>query len=194
MADPENPNQPLLTAQAPANVTPEQGARSSSRAYKVAGFTLLACILIAGQAMIAYFLLSQRGDIKSLQEQNNNLRTDMKRGGSASVPIRMQLPMDTLPMLADDTVDEEASTGTPAKTDCQLEAEGQKPVELPGFRPRCDARGFYRPKQCYQGHCWCVNPATGLVIPGDSNGDPFCGTRVLAGSMNKMLSLDDIEG
>lgn len=52
----------------------------SSRAYKVAGITLLACVLIAGQAMIAYFLLSQRSDIKSLEEQSNNLKSEIMRG------------------------------------------------------------------------------------------------------------------
>lgn len=54
----------------------------SSRAYKVAGLTLLACVLIAGQAMIAYFLLSQRSDIRSLEEQNNKLSMQMTSGQS----------------------------------------------------------------------------------------------------------------
>lgn len=51
---------------------------SSSRAYKVAGITLLACVLIAGQAMTAYFLLSQGSDIKSLENQNKNLESQMR--------------------------------------------------------------------------------------------------------------------
>ncbi len=55
---------------------------SSTRAYKVAGFTLLACALIAGQAITAYFLLSQRGEIRSLEEQNKNQEVMMTRGGS----------------------------------------------------------------------------------------------------------------
>lgn len=54
----------------------------SSRSYKVAGFTLLACVLIAGQAIIAYFLLSQRSDIKSLEEQNHNLHAELTEGRS----------------------------------------------------------------------------------------------------------------
>lgn len=54
----------------------------SSRAYKVAGITLLACVLIVGQAMIAYFLLSQRNDIKSLEEQSNNLKAELTKGRS----------------------------------------------------------------------------------------------------------------
>lgn len=52
----------------------------SNRAYKVAGVTLLACVLIAGQAMIAYFLLNQKAEIKSLEEQSDNLRSEMNKG------------------------------------------------------------------------------------------------------------------
>lgn len=42
--------------------------------------TLLACVLIAGQAMIAYFLLNQKAEIKSLEEQSDSLRAEMNRG------------------------------------------------------------------------------------------------------------------
>lgn len=54
----------------------------SSRSYKVVGITLLACVLIAGQAMIAYFLLSQRSDIKSLEEESDNLKSELTKGRS----------------------------------------------------------------------------------------------------------------
>lgn len=54
----------------------------STRAYKVAGLTLLACVLIVGQAMTAYFLLSQKNDIKSLEDQNKKMQTQMTKGSS----------------------------------------------------------------------------------------------------------------
>lgn len=54
----------------------------STQAYKVAGLTLLACVLIAGQVMTAYFVLSQKNDIKSLEDQNNKLQTQVSRGNS----------------------------------------------------------------------------------------------------------------
>ncbi len=54
----------------------------STRAYKVAGIAVLACALIAGQAMVAYFLLSQRSDIKSLEEQSNNMKVELAKGRS----------------------------------------------------------------------------------------------------------------
>ncbi|KAM6998123.1 uncharacterized protein LKV04_006570 [Tautogolabrus adspersus] len=111
MSDPETQYQPLVGApsqQAAINV-PAQGGRPS-RAYKVAGLTLLACVLIAGQAMVAYFLLSQSSDIKSLEEQNNNLQTQLTRGRSGSVPMRMHMPMNALSDLMDVSADEVKET------------------------------------------------------------------------------------
>ncbi|KAG8000247.1 H-2 class II histocompatibility antigen gamma chain [Nibea albiflora] len=150
MSDPETPNQPLL--QAATNVPAAQRG-NSYRAYKVAGLTLLACLLIAGQAMIAYFLLNQRSDIKSLEEQNSNLQAEMTKGRSAPRQV----------------------------TDCQLEAAGKKPVRVPGFHPSCDERGLYQPQQCFMTHCWCVNPANGQEIPGTiKNGQVSCSAAFIA--------------
>lgn len=191
MAEPEAQNQPLIGGQTAINV-PAQSGRSS-RAYKVAGITLLACVLIVGQAMIAYFLLSQRGDIKTLEEQNNNLKSEMTKGRSVAVPMHM--PMNSLPMLMDDSLEEEASTGAPEKTvppqatDCQLEAAGLKTMSVPGFRPTCDSRGLYVAKQCYVGICWCVSPQTGQEIPNTmSHGPVRCSA---AGRASKMMVLSD---
>uniref|UniRef100_A0A3Q1F8N9 Thyroglobulin type-1 domain-containing protein n=1 Tax=Acanthochromis polyacanthus TaxID=80966 RepID=A0A3Q1F8N9_9TELE len=170
MSDPETQTQPLIggPSQTAVNVgAPEQGR--SSRAYKVAGITLLACVLIVGQAMTAYFLLTQRNDIKSLQEQGNQLKTSFSKGRSVSVPLRMHMPMNTLSELMDDTAEEKSGTDTPAKfdpsqaTDCQLEARGLKPVPVPGFYPACDVRGLYKTQQCYMGQCWCVEPVSGRL-------------------------------
>ncbi|KAI3363403.1 hypothetical protein L3Q82_012019 [Scortum barcoo] len=181
MSDPEIPSQPLLG-------TPSQqpAGGSSSRAYKVAGITLLACVLIVGQAMTAYFLLSQRSDIKSLEDQSNDLKHELTKGRSASVPMRMHVPMNALPAMMADSVDEvkhsEASTGTPEKntppqaTDCQLEAAGVKETQLPDFRPSCDQRGLYTAQQCFKVHCWCVNPVNGQAITGSlRQGPASCG-------------------
>lgn len=44
--------------------------------------TLLACVLIVGQAMTAYFLLSQKNDIKSLEDQNNKLESQVSQVNS----------------------------------------------------------------------------------------------------------------
>lgn len=189
MTDPETPTQPLLSGRTGNNEPPAQG---STRAYKVAGFTLLACALIAGQAITAYFLLSQRGEIRSLEEQNKNQEVMMTRGGSGGAPMRMHVPMNALPVLMDDSVDEEASTQGPkldpsTATECQLQAAGLKPLQVPYFRPACDERGLYKAKQCFQGHCWCVNPANGQETPDNS-----CLAVVKAGRMSKVLTLPDV--
>ncbi|KAE8280845.1 hypothetical protein D5F01_LYC21411 [Larimichthys crocea] len=166
MSDPETPNQPLL--QAATNVPAAQRG-SSSRAYKVAGFTLLACLLIAGQAMIAYFLLNQRNDIKSLEEQNSNLQAEMTRGRSVAVPMRTHMAMNALPVM-DVSMDEDSSITDPEKpaprqvTDCQLEAAGKKPVQVPGFRPSCDERGLYQPQQCFMTQ-WVCQPSQRKADP-----------------------------
>lgn len=206
MSDPEYQTQPLIGAQTAVNVPAAQGGRSS-RAYKVAGLTLLACVLIAGQAMMAYFLLSQRGDIKSLEEQSNKMQQEMVKGrsggvakfSSASAPMRMHVPMKALPELMDANLDEEASTEAPERiapeqpTDCQLEALGLKAVPVPGFRPTCDKRGLYQAQQCFLEQCWCVNPADGEMIPGSMRtGQASCRVAVFTGGLNKVLTLSDV--
>ncbi|KAM4729945.1 uncharacterized protein FYW61_010364 [Anableps anableps] len=190
MSDPETPSQPLL-GQTAVNVgLPAQGPRST-RAYKVAGITLLACVLIVGQAAIAYFLIGQRSDIRNLEEQNKNINTQMAGGRSASIPMRMHIPMSPALEMMDTTMEEEASSGTEKSTtpltQCQLEAAGLKQGPMPGFIPRCDKLGLYFPQQCFQGTCWCVNPADGQLIVGDTS----CRTSAFSGGL--MTLAQDLE-
>ncbi|XP_039995209.1 uncharacterized protein LOC120796431 isoform X2 [Xiphias gladius] len=203
MSDPENTTQPLLRAPSQQTAVdvgaPAQGGRSS-RAYKVAGLTVLACVLVMSQAMIAYFLLSQRSDIKSLEEQSNNLKTELTKGRSVSVPMRLPVPMNALPRLMVDTVGEEDSITIPGKTvpqeatDCQLEAAGVKAVQVPGFRPECDERGLYQAQQCYMYQCWCVNPANGEQIPGSQrDGQAKCSATVLTGGLSKVFAVPNVD-
>ncbi|CAN9499614.1 unnamed protein product [Ophioblennius macclurei] len=145
----------------------ENASTRNTRAYKVAGITLLAVVLIVGQAAIAYFLIGQRSDIKSLREQNEQIRDQMTKTRSVSVPMRMQMPISSL--TADFLEEESSSEGTkkePAEqTSCQLEKAGLKPVQVPGFVPACDSYGLYAAQQCFAKECWCVNPMTGEQIP-----------------------------
>uniref|UniRef100_A0A3B3XLR5 Thyroglobulin type-1 domain-containing protein n=1 Tax=Poecilia mexicana TaxID=48701 RepID=A0A3B3XLR5_9TELE len=192
MSDPEIPTQPLLD-QTVVNVGPPAQGPSSSRAYKVAGLTLLACVLIMGQAAIAYLLVNQGNDIKNLQDQNNNMNMKMTNGGSASVPVRMHIPMSPAMEMMDTTMEEESSgTKKPTTpiTQCQLEAAGVNPGPIPGFQPRCDKLGRYEPQQCFQGQCWCVNPADGQPIPEDKS----CMRPAFSGglmTLNQDLETDD---
>uniref|UniRef100_A0A3P9IBZ3 Thyroglobulin type-1 domain-containing protein n=1 Tax=Oryzias latipes TaxID=8090 RepID=A0A3P9IBZ3_ORYLA len=184
MTDIDTPTQPLVGASSHTAVdvgAPEDPR--SSRAYKVAGFTLLACVLIVGQAAIAYFLLSQNSDIKSLQEDNNKMKTQLTNVScSAMLPARMHMSMNTFSnVILTSSVDlKMAALSDAPLTACQQEAAGLKTVSVPGFRPSCDSRGQYMPQQCFKTLCWCVNPVNGEQIKG-SEGSNHCSTRVFAG-------------
>ncbi|TKR86885.1 hypothetical protein L596_011389 [Steinernema carpocapsae] len=40
---------------------------------------------------------------------------------------------------------------------CHAEKYGKDPHEEGAFHPRCDLDGFYRPEQCHENECWCVD-------------------------------------
>jgi len=40
---------------------------------------------------------------------------------------------------------------------CHKAQRNSDPHLLGAFVPRCDVDGFYRPEQCHEGHCWCVD-------------------------------------
>lgn len=40
---------------------------------------------------------------------------------------------------------------------CHAAAHKVDPHMLGAFRPRCDVDGWYRPMQCHEGECWCVD-------------------------------------
>lgn len=82
-------------------------------------------------------------------------------------------------------------------TECQQEAAGLKPVQVPGFHPVCDDRGFYKPQQCFHGSCWCVNPANGQEIPNTiRNGPANCGVsaRSASGETRWLVMSSDFSG
>ncbi|KAK5908719.1 hypothetical protein CgunFtcFv8_016752 [Champsocephalus gunnari] len=198
MPNSEIQNQRLLPAPTQQAEINGQGVRPS-RAYKVAGLTLLACVLIVGQATIAYFLFSQQGDIKSLKVQNENLNSKLSNGRSVAGSVRMHIPMNTFPKLLDLTTEEDSTEVQEKKvpreaTQCHLEAAGVKPVEIPGFQPNCDERGLYRAQQCFLESCWCVDTATGQEISGSlTKGLASCDAPVFtAGSRGRMMRMPDV--
>ncbi|XP_030620547.1 CD74 molecule, major histocompatibility complex, class II invariant chain a [Chanos chanos] len=98
MADQQNE---VLIQHAPSQETVEAAPRSGSnaKALKAAGFTLLACLLIAGQALTVYFVLGQNKHITDLEQTQQNLKQVLTR--KAVVPAKMHLPMSSLPLLKD---------------------------------------------------------------------------------------------
>uniref|UniRef100_A0A4W5LFT9 MHC class II-associated invariant chain/CLIP MHC II-interacting domain-containing protein n=1 Tax=Hucho hucho TaxID=62062 RepID=A0A4W5LFT9_9TELE len=71
---------------------------SNKRAFEIASFTLLACLLISGQALTAYFVLGQRNDIKAQEEQSNSLKKDLSLGLT-------DVPMSIMPVLIDESAE-----------------------------------------------------------------------------------------
>uniref|UniRef100_A0A3B4EQC4 Thyroglobulin type-1 domain-containing protein n=1 Tax=Pundamilia nyererei TaxID=303518 RepID=A0A3B4EQC4_9CICH len=170
----------------------------STRAYKVAGLTLLACVLIVGQAMTAYFLLSQKNDIKSLEDQNNKLESQVSRvnsGENAMLGINEKEDKIKIKLLqfvfnkfikCGSTHPLSPALTAPPPTKCQLEASGVKPVQVPGFKPACEKDGLYKAQQCFESICWCVNTATGEQIDGSMRqGRANCNQSVPA--LNKLM-------
>ncbi|XP_076143284.1 CD74 molecule, major histocompatibility complex, class II invariant chain a [Alosa pseudoharengus] len=189
MADNSSQNEVLIEGAPNAMPAPR---RASSGNLKVAGLTLLACLLLAGQAVTTYVLLSQGQHLTALEEGTDTLRRQLGQrstvsGGAARV---MQVPL-SMPLLkdfseADDKAPQprrlpltrlqsaiKSDTGTTPvaavllDTKCALKAVGRV---HPGFyKPQCDEQGNYKPLQCWSstGYCWCV----------DKDGTEVTGTR-----------------
>ncbi|CAM4670266.1 unnamed protein product [Leuciscus chuanchicus] len=177
---------PLLRTpddQTSVNMGP-QGGRSNSQALKVAGVTLLAGILIAGQAFTAYMVYNHREQLNTLERRNDRLHELSQKFvmRNQGVPMKMQLPMSSLALTLDDSTKEKDSPSSSAKPEpsvlsqCLKEAAGVAKSPLPSFRPRCDENGDYQLQQCWDetDWCWCVDKS-GVQTPGSlTNGPVQC--------------------
>ncbi|XP_051514460.1 HLA class II histocompatibility antigen gamma chain-like isoform X2 [Myxocyprinus asiaticus] len=100
---PEQQNEALIQ-RVPSEETimsPGSSRNSNGKALKVAGLTVLACLLLAGQALTAYFVWGQREHINALSDGQEKLKSELTRKMSAGAPKVMQLPMQSLPLLKD---------------------------------------------------------------------------------------------
>ncbi|KAJ8015316.1 hypothetical protein DPEC_G00024860 [Dallia pectoralis] len=90
-----------------------QRRTSNSRAFKVAGFTLLACLLLAGQGLTAYLVFNQKGQISDMQKNNDNMRKQLRNRPPAA-PAQMHMPMLNMPhLLAYSEEDSKTTKNTP---------------------------------------------------------------------------------
>uniref|UniRef100_A0A8C9V882 Thyroglobulin type-1 domain-containing protein n=1 Tax=Scleropages formosus TaxID=113540 RepID=A0A8C9V882_SCLFO len=128
---------------------------ANKKAFKVAGFTVLACLLIAGQAISVYFVLNQRNKLGDLEQSFSNYE-------------KVNVPINSMPMMMDDTIDQDDKkvwrlvvSITTCKPKCLREAM----LTSHGHRPQCDMDGNYLPMQCQNKYCWCVDE-NGIPIPG----------------------------
>ncbi|XP_041079448.1 HLA class II histocompatibility antigen gamma chain-like [Polyodon spathula] len=86
----------------------DSGRGSSSRGWKIGGFTLLGLLLIAGQAITVYFVMAQKGQISSLQEHTDILKKQLNNQQHAppSPSKMLRMSMFNMPMLVSDSVNE----------------------------------------------------------------------------------------
>uniref|UniRef100_A0A8C9SZU4 Thyroglobulin type-1 domain-containing protein n=1 Tax=Scleropages formosus TaxID=113540 RepID=A0A8C9SZU4_SCLFO len=131
-------NEPLLGAPGGETVVTVR-----SKAFKVAGFTVLACLLIAGQAISVYFVLNQRNKLGDLEQSFSKQLHHKPSGESTVSPSTLQrvlsLSVHLMKLL--------------------------QPSSFHGHRPQCDMDGNYLPMQCQNKYCWCVDE-NGIPIPG----------------------------
>ncbi|XP_051275559.1 CD74 molecule, major histocompatibility complex, class II invariant chain a [Dicentrarchus labrax] len=86
---------------------------SNSRALKIAGLTTLACLLLASQVFTAYMVFGQKEQIHTLQKNSERMTKQLTRSSQAVAPVRMHMPMSSLPMLMDFTDEDSKATKTP---------------------------------------------------------------------------------
>ncbi|XP_055036245.1 CD74 molecule, major histocompatibility complex, class II invariant chain b isoform X1 [Misgurnus anguillicaudatus] len=157
---------PLMNSPSEESITmPAQRGGSNKQALKVAGLTLLAGILIAGQAFTAYMAYSQKAQLSTLERRTDRLQEISRRTMTMRAPVKMHLPMSSLPLAYDVSKDEKDSSSSSTQpesrvqTQCQKDAAGEGKNSLPSFRPKCDENGEYLSQQCWDGTdvCWCVD-------------------------------------
>ncbi|XP_068570758.1 CD74 molecule, major histocompatibility complex, class II invariant chain a isoform X2 [Cebidichthys violaceus] len=96
---------------------------SNRRAFKVAALTTIACLLLASQVFTAYMVFDQKQEIHTLQKTSERLGKQLTR--SSKAPMRMQMPMMSLPLLMDRTLDEDAQTPLTKLKDSVVSLETQ---------------------------------------------------------------------
>lgn len=105
-ADRENPpqDQRSLAGSDVALLNPAAPRRSSnSRAFKIAGLTTLACLLLASQVFTAYMVFGQKQQINSLERDSEKMAKQLTRSSQAVGSMRM--PIKNMPLMMDLTLD-----------------------------------------------------------------------------------------
>uniref|UniRef100_A0A673X764 H-2 class II histocompatibility antigen gamma chain-like n=1 Tax=Salmo trutta TaxID=8032 RepID=A0A673X764_SALTR len=105
-------------------MTATRGA-SNSRPLKIAGFTVLACLLLAGQAFTAYMVFNQRGQIHDMEKSNDNMRKQLRNRPPAVAPVQMHMPMLNMPRLIDFTDEDEKTPMTKLEATAIVSLEKQ---------------------------------------------------------------------
>uniref|UniRef100_A0A8C1GXA6 CD74 molecule, major histocompatibility complex, class II invariant chain a n=1 Tax=Cyprinus carpio TaxID=7962 RepID=A0A8C1GXA6_CYPCA len=90
-----------LLQRVPSQETIVNRGSANGKALKVTGLTVLACLLLAGQALTAYLVWGQKEHISALTTGQEKLKTELTRKMSGAPPKAMHLPMHSMPLLKD---------------------------------------------------------------------------------------------
>ncbi|KAF5896421.1 H-2 class II histocompatibility antigen gamma chain-like, partial [Clarias magur] len=89
---------------------------SNKQALKVAGLTVLAALLIAGQAFTAYSVYKQSDKLSLLERRSDRLQEMTIRARANRTPMKMAVPMSSFPLLVSaDVSDKKVETAPPSK-------------------------------------------------------------------------------
>ncbi|XP_061691493.1 CD74 molecule, major histocompatibility complex, class II invariant chain a isoform X2 [Syngnathoides biaculeatus] len=111
-------NAPIDRAGSADNLLPLQTPRgphggSNRYALKVAGLTVLACLLLASQVFVAYMVFDQKQQIQTLQKNSNDLKRELHSAQVA--PIKMREPLNRFPLMHAFVDLEKVATEAPVK-------------------------------------------------------------------------------
>ncbi|XP_046715175.1 CD74 molecule, major histocompatibility complex, class II invariant chain a isoform X1 [Silurus meridionalis] len=123
----------LLERASSSETMTEQRRTPNGKAVKVAGLTVLACLLLAGQAFTAYYVMRQKDHLQSLEQGQDTLKKELSRMLTVA-PKMMRTPMSKMPMLM--AIDQDGSKQPLSKIQpsYQIQKEGSGLVDE-GLRP-----------------------------------------------------------
>uniref|UniRef100_A0A3B3Q6D2 Thyroglobulin type-1 domain-containing protein n=1 Tax=Paramormyrops kingsleyae TaxID=1676925 RepID=A0A3B3Q6D2_9TELE len=167
---------------------------SNRKAFKVAGFTVLACLLIAGQALTAYFVLSQKSRLGDIEQSNEALRKQLlhQTGGSSGTK-RINVPIHSMPGMVYDDVKPDSDKGPSLNPMTGFKCKNSS-SNLPGFQPVCDEEGNYRPMQCWMDVCWCVDSNGTEIADSRTTGRAQCGEAQGPRDVRDISSMEELSG
>uniref|UniRef100_A0AAR2M633 Thyroglobulin type-1 domain-containing protein n=1 Tax=Pygocentrus nattereri TaxID=42514 RepID=A0AAR2M633_PYGNA len=128
-----------------------------------------------GQAFTTYMLFNQKERLSTLESHSVRLEELGRRASVMRSPMKMALPMNSLPLLMDEAVPEKKIFPSEL-TPCQQEAAGLVHVPLRSYKPSCDENGDYEAQQCWQAanKCWCVDKSGAMLRDSMVDGPADC--------------------
>ncbi|XP_017340443.1 CD74 molecule, major histocompatibility complex, class II invariant chain a isoform X1 [Ictalurus punctatus] len=94
----EEHNDALLERASSSETVTEPRRSPNGKALKVAGLTVLACLLLAGQAFTAYYVVGQKDHLQALEQGQDTLKKELTRMLTVA-PKMMNTPMSKMPLM-----------------------------------------------------------------------------------------------